>query len=72
MFIAEVKKRFSSIHFTTGFQLVLIQWKMKKKSLIGKKTKHLSEITIYSYSTYLADINSQRSSIKTDYTSNYF
>ena len=72
MFIAEVKKRFSSIHFTTGFQLVPIQWKMKKKSLNRGKTKHLSEITINGYSTYLADIDSQRSSIKTDYTSNYF
>ena len=72
MFTAKAKKRLSSIHFTTGFQLVPIQWKMKKKSLNRKKTKHLSEITIYSYSTYLADIDSQRSSIKTDYTSNYF
>ena len=72
MFTAKAKKRFSSIHFTTGFQLVPIQWKMKKKSLNRKKTKQLSEITIYSNSTYLADIDSQRSSIKTDYTSNYF
>ena len=39
MFIAEVKKRFSSIHFTTGFQLVLIQWKMKKKSLNREKNQ---------------------------------
>ena len=72
MFIAEVKKRFHSIHFTTGFQLVPIQWKTKKKRMYRRKTKHLLEITIYSYNTYLADIDSQRSSIKTDYTSNYF
>lgn len=38
MFIAEVEKRFRRIHFTTGFQLVPIQWKMKKKSLYRRKT----------------------------------
>ena len=55
-----------------GFSSFWSHGKWKRRVWIGKKTKHLSEITIYSYSTYLADIDSQRSSIKTDYTSNYF